>query len=373
MPQFRTRSAAIGMAIIWITLSGLFPVHGITSPPGWMGSRGFLKDSSAQAAIHRIEIGAFLGVSPPTATAVNEFEDLTGRHVHSVLWYQGWDASGQPSFPCSDLLPVLVHDGFQSDLTFHLTWEPWVNLKDLANGLYDAYLTSYAMEVRDCGLKTRLRFAHEMIQNDIFNNCQGQGNCPEWYPWQDQPTDYVAAFRHVHNVFTTAGASNVEFVWCPNNYPFDLNILQKYYPGQNFVDWLCMDGYNWTDQDGQPGWPDWQWFDDIFYPIYHTFVDHPEVFGNKPIMIGEFASAEASPNELPGQTKPAWINNAFERIKSPDYARIQAFYWFNINKELDWRVNSSSDSLAAFQAAMRSSQFTSHSMPVYLPVVLKAP
>jgi hypothetical protein len=134
-----------------------------------------------------------------------------------------------------------------------------------------------------------------------------------------------------------------------------------------------MDGYNWTNQDGQPGWPDWQWFDDIFYPIYHTFIDAPDIFGNKPIMIGEFASGEAGSHELPGQTKPAWINNTFERIRSSDYAQIQAFYWFHINKELDWRANSSPGSLSAFQAAISNSQFTSHSMPLYLPVVVKGP
>jgi hypothetical protein len=373
MSHFRTLSVAIGLIVIWIALSNYFPSQGVASPPGGSGSNGLLKDTSPQTVTHQIEIGAFLGVSPPTAAAVNEFEDLTGRHMHSVMWYQGWDASGQPSFPCADLLPVQVHDGFRSDITFHVTWEPWVNLADIANGVYDAYLTSYATEVKSCGLKTRLRFAHEMIQNDIHDNCQGQANCPEWYPWQDQPTDYIAAFRHVHDAFMTAGATNVEFVWCPNNYPFDLSILQKYFPGQNYVDWLCMDGYNWTNQDGQPGWPDWQWFDDIFYSIYHTFVEAPDIFGNKPIMIGEFASGEAGSYELPEQTKPAWINNTFERIRSSDYAQIQAFYWFHINKELDWRVSSSPDSLSAFQAAISNSQFTSHSMPVYLPLVVKGP
>jgi len=373
MSFFRTLAAATGRAVICLALSSLHPGEGTVSPPGALRSKSLPEEVSSQAVTHPIEIGAFLGASPPTAAGVNAYEDLTGRHMHSVMWYQGWDASGQPAFPCADLLPVLVHDGFHSDISFHLTWEPWVKLADIANGVYDAYLTSYATEIKNCGLKTRLRFAHEMIQNDIHEDCQGQANCPEWYPWQDQPADYIAAFRHVYDAFTTAGATNVEFVWCPNNYPFDFNIVQKYYPGQNYVDWLCMDGYDWTNQDGQPGWPDWQWFDDIFYPIYHTFVEAADIFGNKPIMIGEFAAGEAGSYELPGQTKPAWINNTFERISSPYYAQIQAFYWFQINKELDWRVNSSPGSLSAFQAAISNAQFTSHCMPVYLPLVLKAP
>jgi hypothetical protein len=289
-----------------------------------------------------IKIGAFVDSNPPTPAAVNDFEDLSGRHLESVLWYQGWDASGQPDFPCSELTPVLYHDGYDTQMAFHLTWEPWVDLQDIADGVYDSYLSGYATEVKNCGLTLRLRFAHEMIQNDVFDG-------GEWYPWQDQPEKYKAAFRHTHDVFAAAGATNVEFVWCPNNYPFELDIVRKYYPGSEYVDWLCMDGYKWNSDDWTTGW-----FDDIFYPIYHTFVDNPGVFGDKPVMIGEFAACE-------GPVKPAWITNAFERMRSPDYSRIGAFYWFNTNKECDWRINSSPESLAAFRDAIKDDPpFTSH-------------
>jgi hypothetical protein len=315
-----------------------------------------------------IEIGTFAR----TVGEVTEFESLAGRHVRSVLWYQGWDASSQPSFPAAELNSVvLYHDGYNTHTIVHLTWEPWVSLGDIAAGVYDAYLTGYAAQAQDWGEPLRLRFAHEMIQDGVFNDCYGQSGCPEWYPWQDQPGAYVAAYRHVRDVFRSVGASNVQFVWCPNNWPFDLSLVQQYYPGQEYVDWLCTDGYNWTNRDGQPGWPDWQWFDDIYYPIYHTFVDHPEIFGQAPIMIGEFAACEAGPYELPGQTKCAWITNAFERLGSADYARIKAFYWFNINKECDWRISSSDASLAAFRAAISSSSFVSHAREaVYVPLVL---
>jgi len=321
------------------------------------------------------EIGAFVGASPPASSAVREFETSSERHVRSILWYQGWNNSNHPSFPTTELnAGVRYHDGYNTHTVLHLTWEPWVDLKSIITGTFDSYLTSYATEAMNWGETVRLRFAHEMIQNNIYDNCQGQPNCPEWYPWQDQPADYVAAFRHVRDIFRTVGATNVEFVWCPNNYPFDVNVVRLYYPGQDYVDWLCMDGYNWTNQDGKPGWPDWQWFDDIFYNIYHTFVDNKDIFGDKSVMIGEFASCEAGPYEQPGQTKAAWITNAFNRIKSPDYSLIRSFYWFNINKECDWRINSSPESLSAFKGAISDLYFTSHpTISIYLPIILKQP
>ena len=312
-----------------------------------------------------VDIGAYVATDPPTVAALKGFESLIGRHVCSVMWYQGWSASSRPPFPTSALNKIKYHDGYDTHVVLHLDWEPWAKLSDIANGTYDSYLNSYAAEVKKWDGTVRLSFGHEMIQDDI--PCWGQSGCADWYPWQDQPVEYVAAFQHVHDVFSTAGASNVEFVWCANNYPFDLNIIQKYYPGPDYVDWLCMDGYNPTNKDNKPGWPDWLWFDDIFYNIYHTFVDNPVIFGDKPVMIGEFASCEAGPYEQTGQTKPEWITNAFQRIKSSDYALVKAFYWFNIKKECDWRVNSSPPSLYALKTALQDDYFGSHrAIPINL-------
>ena len=295
--------------------------------------------------LREIEIGAFVGVSPPTVAAVTAFETLTGRHLRSVLWYQGWSAADRPAFPGAGLNSVRDHDGYDTGLVEHLTWEPWAPLASIAGGAYDAYLSAYAGQVKNWGGPLRLRFGHEMIQNNVLDG-------GEWYPWQDQPAEYKAAFRHVHDVFQAAGAANVEFVFCPQNYPSDLNIVQQYYPGPEYVDWLCMDGYN----SASP----WQWFDDIFYNLYHTFIDHPDVFGGKPVMLGEFSSCEATPANNPWETKSAWIQNAFERIKSPDYSHLNAFYWFHAEKDCGWRVDTSPASLAAFKSAISDPLFISH-------------
>jgi hypothetical protein len=63
------------------------------------------------------------------------------------------------------------------------------------------------------------------------------------------------------------------------------------------------------------------------------------------MMLGEFASAEA------GGDKAAWITAAAADLRSPDFANIRAFVWFNYLKETDWRVESSAASVAAFQQA----------------------
>ena len=69
------------------------------------------------------------------------------------------------------------------------------------------------------------------------------------------------------------------------------------------------------------------------------------VSAGKPMLIGEFASSEA------GGDKGAWIRDAFQQIRER-YTQIRAIVWFDINKETDWRINSSPGSLAAFKDAV---------------------
>lgn len=307
-----------------------------------------------------VVVGAFVGVNPPSAMAIRHYEAQSGHSLDSVSWYQGWNDTYQPSFPAKALDKALLLSQTRDMRFVQLTFEPWVALSDISTGIYDAYLTRYATAIKAWNKPLVLRFAHEMIQDGHYDHCQNQPSCPEWYPWQDQPADYIAAFQHVVTVFRKVQATKVQFVWNPNNTPSDFDTVRVYYPGSAYVDWLGIDGYNWTNQDNLVGiWPDWQWFDDIFYNLYHTFLDHSEFFGNKPIMIGELASCEAT-YDTASETKATWINNAFSQIQSENYSQVRAFYWFNVNNTSEiptpcnWQIDSSADSLAAFRDAMAS-------------------
>jgi hypothetical protein len=86
------------------------------------------------------------------------------------------------------------------------SWEPYdTSPAAIADGHSDAYITRFARAVRALNVPVVISFGHEMNGN--------------WYPWettQSTPAEFVAAWRHIHDLFIQAGASNVIWVWNPN-------------------------------------------------------------------------------------------------------------------------------------------------------------
>jgi len=164
----------------------------------------------------------------------------------------------------------------------------------------------------------------------IFLDFAAEMNGDEAWSGNNAPL-YVSAYKHMHDLFVAAGATNVIWAWCPNvtdtNGTNDTTL--DYYPGDNYVDWVGVDGYNW-------GGSDWQTFQQIFAKIYPLLAAK-----NKPIIIGEMASAEQ------GGDKGKWIDAMIPVLKA-QYPLFKAVVWFDINKESDWRINSSTAALTAF-------------------------
>ncbi len=296
----------------------------------------------------QVDIGVYLGEAVPTKDGINAFEDLIGKDISSVLFYQGWNSGNRTPFPSLSFLNdnVRYHDGYDTGTTLHVTMEPFVGLTGISGGFYDNYLRSYATSVKQWGGEVRFRFAHEMIQD---NDSTTLG----WYPWQDKPEEYVAAYQHVYNIFKNeVQTDNVKFIWSPNHHIFDKDILAQYYPGQEYVDLIGIDGYNFGYSTESQPFGYWATFDDIFYDIYQSFIQNKDIFGDKPIMLSEFASAE-------GDLKDEWILEALQKIKD-EYGEVEALYWFNTDKERDWRIDSSPESLAAFRQAIGQAYFTTH-------------
>jgi hypothetical protein len=207
-----------------------------------------------------------------------------------------------------------------------------VPLRAIANGAYDSALQTWASQAASWGQDFFLRFDWEM---------NGR-----WYPWGTRPSNkntpgaFVAAWRHVHNIFSAAGATNVQWVWCPNYDPYHvMTPLAKLYPGKAYVDWTCLDGYN---RDTP-----WTSFNNLYASTYREVT---RLAPSKPLMLGEVASTEH------GGSKAQWIRNMFRSLLH-GYAHVHALVWWDQfgtshQHRNDWPLETSNGASVAFSRGL---------------------
>lgn len=265
-------------------------------------------------------LGAFIGEG-----TLDQLQTLLGRKLAINHTFVGW----------TDDFTTQARNDVNAGRTPLITWEAWTNavgipLDDIINGAHDTMINARAQAVKAIGQKIFLRWGHEMNGN--------------WYPWDGAhngsnaaaATKYIAAYRHIHDVFTTAGATNALWVFSPNNgnspdEPW--NQWANYYPGDAYVDWMGIDGYNWgTTQT----WSSWASFTALFSAFYPGIAAK-----GKPVMIPETASAET------GGDKAAWLTAVLPALRNT-FPALKALVWFHMNKETDWRINSSTAAKDAF-------------------------
>jgi hypothetical protein len=207
-------------------------------------------------------------------------------------------------------------------------------------GQHDELIRTRAQAVKALGGKVLIRWMWEMDGRQKAEHTT-------------HPAFYIAAWRHIHDVFADEGVTNVQWVWCPNATAFrseDERNAPAYYPGDDYVDWVCADGYNWA-----PGRAKDQWRS--FASIYQDFYDWGIARG-KPLMVGEYGAQERDPGE-----KAKWLTEAREALKTR-FTGIKAVVYFDANKEYDWRVTSSPETLAAFRAMANDPWFTPDPNPL---------
>ncbi|MEJ6711479.1 MAG: glycosyl hydrolase [Flavobacteriales bacterium] len=287
---------------------------------------------------------------------IEEFETLIEHDLGSVMWYPTF-ADNFPTKECNalkekNIIPHLTWELFFPDSVAYNTMplEGTYSLMDqVLNGNHDAYIEQFALDAKEYSDEVLIRFLHE------FN-----GN---WYLWGGKkngaenggPQKVVAVWKYVVDKFRAVGADNVKWIWNPHGPSIDIvadewNNIANYWPGDAYVDWIGMDAYNWYPKDPWGGTRPYRDFDNCFRTLYDACTE----LGDQPIMIAEFGTPEF---EYEGQNKALWIQDAFDKIKN-DYTRIKLFVWFQINKELDWRVNSSDAALLKFKEGIKDPYFS---------------
>jgi mannan endo-1,4-beta-mannosidase len=261
-------------------------------------------------------IGLYNRAAPISYDGVNQFAQAVGTQPNLVSYYSPWLEPFQSSFAAAaakhGAVPLVQINPFN------------VSLAAIASGQYDAYLRTFADEVRSYRHPIILSFGHEMNG--------------KWYSWgykHTPPATFVAAWRHIVQQFRKRGASNVTWMWTINIMDLDPQggIIPRptpWWPGRSYVNWVGLDGYyqksTWT-----------------FASMFGPTIKVVRTLTRDPILIAETGVA-------PAAGKPAKIANLFAGVRA--YG-LRGFIWFDAPTYQDWRINSPA-AFAAFRQGAKA-------------------
>ena len=200
-----------------------------------------------------------------------------------------------------------------------------VTLASIVAGRWDSFLRSYALAVREFGHPVILSFGHEMNGT--------------WYPWgagHVSPAVFVAAWRHVVQVFRQEHASNAVWAWTVNSVNAASAALRQWWPGASWVSMVGIDGYYYRASD-------------TFSSVFGRTIAQIRTFSGAPVLITETAV---------GST-PDRAQQITALIAGVRAAHIVGMVWFDRTQHQgifhqDWRLEDDPAALAAFRAAARA-------------------
>ena len=200
-------------------------------------------------------------------------------------------------------------------------------------GWQDWVIRAAARQLAKYGMPMLLRWAWEMNG--------------DWFEWDGShngkdPSAYASAFRRIHRIFREQGAGNVAFVWSPNwnSGPDESwNRMERYYPGDAYVDWVGVSGYDFYAES--PG--------TLFRHVVSAYGK------KKPIILTETAAIDHG-----GDSKAQWIGALSSYVRKTP--AIGAVVWFDTDVQHDsdhnFRFDTSDSALAAYRSMVRSSRFS---------------
>lgn len=255
--------------------------------------------------------GALWGAFPNEPGGIAALQQRVGRRLAIVNRYVPWTFSSW-----SDVSTYLR--GGHLPL---ISWSaaPTTTAAEIANGSQDAVIHAAAVALRHAGGRVFLRPFYEFDQ-------------PQGHPrYIGNPTEVVAAWRHLYDIFRAAGATNVRLVWCPMAFDFQGGIAASFWPGKRYVNWVAADGYNFPGKT-------WHSFRDIFQGAYHFAYIH-----GKRMMIAETASPASDPRT------PGWMAGAAKWIHHHTYVHAVSYFDSTSPKGYNFEVATNGQTLAAFR------------------------
>ncbi len=238
-------------------LAGAVPAAALAATPFTLGVYigNPNADDQAEEAQFDANYAAFVGAMNAQPFYYNVFIDYT-QPVDAWVGNADWDAASRAASPVASHLQPVVALPMYSTAAGAPT--PDQQFQAFAAGQYDSVLTSIVRNwVQTGGVTAQIyRVGWEM-------NLDGT----PYYVGSDAQSqaDWVAAFKHIHDVLKQAGVTygaTISIVWNPGatNYS-DAHATKSLYPGDSYVDIVGIDIYGdmypYSDGGDPPTYHDW--------------------------------------------------------------------------------------------------------------------
>jgi len=295
--------AIIGVAV----LSGCSAMQQVIHPAPTQSMPQTMAESCGKPAN-----GKYVGLSVTKNNLIVPTEQAIGITANVVTMYYSIGATVYPQSLtdlCEDhKLPILDLGSENYSLT------------QIADGAEDGYFKNLASMVGSLQIPVGIDFDHE------FNG--------SWYKWgytHAQPSEFIAAWRHIVDLFRNNGATDVIWIWNPNVIMLrTTNDLQAWYPGDGYVNWVGLDGYFYSSTESYAG-------------IFDNTIGQIRKFTQRPFIIVETGANPAS-----GQARG--ITSLFQGVaKTPGMLGL-IYFDYDKTPTHNWYINKDPSALAAFKA-----------------------
>lgn len=264
---------------------------------------------------------------------VRALESWQGRSHEVLVLFTNWDRRRevQENLFVRQLPAIWQHGSVPL-----ITWEPYTGdntpsdiVSRIANGEHDKYVADWGTRLREflAGQDRRLgteddrrvylRVGHEMNGN--------------WYPWgQRSPERFIAMWKRVHAIFADLGLgpSHLQWMWCVTNADHGPVAAEAYYPGDDWVDWVSVDGYNWGSSSRTSRW---QTPDEVLGPM----ITRLRSLTAKPLALAEVASTSLTARGDDAAAKGEWITALFVWVRQQP---VRMVCWYNVDRDAEFAV-----------------------------------
>ncbi|MFC4225026.1 glycoside hydrolase family 26 protein [Lysinibacter cavernae] len=280
-------------------------------------------------------VGVFSNGLPYGQQEYDNYVELAGASPNVINFFTKWDEpfriDGADAAYAKGAFPMISWESWAKGSP---TADPNYSLQNILNGQFDGYIRDFADDVAAYDKTVLLRLNHEMNG--------------KWYPWSvgvngNTAEQYVAVWRHVHDIFAEEQADNVAWIWSVNvqrAIPESSVPLQPLYPGDDYVDFTGITGYSVGEATAN------------------------ELFGPTLGVIRTFSTKRTMLTEVGAQSyggKTAFISSLFSYVNSDP--NIVGFVWFQTTVKTggksDWIFSDNQANIDAYRAGVAATPLVS--------------